>query len=64
LQCILPENDRQVRGHHIYGRPSGSSGSGVDGQPASQILLRFIFVDVGDLEVRGPLNGPKAWSKR
>jgi hypothetical protein len=36
----------------------------VDDQPASRILLRFIFVDVGDLEVRRPLNGPEAWSKR
>jgi hypothetical protein len=36
----------------------------VDDQPASRILLRFIFVDVGDLEVRRPLNGPEAWSTR
>jgi hypothetical protein len=64
LQHILPKDDRQVRGHHIFVCPSGSGGGGVDGQPASRILLRLIFVDVGDLEVRGPLNGPKAWSKR
>jgi hypothetical protein len=54
LQRVLPKDDRQVRGHHVLGCPSGSGSSGVDGQPASQILLRFIFVDVGDLEVRGP----------
>jgi hypothetical protein len=64
MQRVLPKDDRQVRGHHILGCPSGSGGGGVDGQPASRILLRFIFVDVGDLEVRGPLNGPEAWSKR
>jgi hypothetical protein len=23
----------------------------------------FIYVDIGYLEVRGPLNGPEAWSK-
>jgi hypothetical protein len=64
LQRVLPKDDRQVRGHHIFGRPSNSGGGGVDGQPASRILLRFIFVDVGDFEVRGPLNGPEAWSER
>jgi hypothetical protein len=64
LQRVLPKDDRQVRGHHILGCPSGSGSGGVDGQPASQILLRFIFVEVGDLEVRGLLNGPESWSKR
>jgi hypothetical protein len=64
LQRVLPNDNRQVRGHHISGCSSGSGGSGVDGQPASRILLGFIFVNVGDLEVRGPLNVPKAWSKR
>jgi hypothetical protein len=64
LQRVLPKDDRQVRVHHIFGRPSGSVGNGVDGQPASRILLGLIFVNVGDLEVRGPLNGPEAWSKR
>jgi hypothetical protein len=63
LQCILPENDRQVRGYHVFGCPSSSSGGGVDGQPASQILLRLVLVDVGDFEVWGPLNGPKARSE-
>jgi hypothetical protein len=63
LQRILPKDDRQVRGHHVLGCPGGSGGGGVDGQPASRILLRFIFVDIGDLEVRGALNGPEAWSK-
>jgi hypothetical protein len=63
LQCILPEDDRQVCGHDIFGCPSGSGGGGVDGQPASRILLRLVLVDVGDFEVRGPLNGPEAWSQ-
>jgi hypothetical protein len=63
LQCILPKNDRQVCGHHVFGCPSSSSGGGVDGQPASRILLRLVLVDVGDFEVRGPLNGPKARSE-
>jgi hypothetical protein len=64
MQCILPKDDGQVCGHHIFSRPSGSGGGGVDGQPASQILLRLVFVDVGDFEVRGPLNGPETWSER
>jgi hypothetical protein len=64
LQCILPEDDGQVCGHHILGRPSGLGDGGVDGQPASRILLRLVLVDVGDFEVRGPLNGPETWSER
>jgi hypothetical protein len=64
LQCILPKDNRQVCGHHIFGCPSGSGGGGVDGQPASRNLLRLVLVDVGDFEVRGPLNGPEAWSER
>jgi hypothetical protein len=63
LHCVLPEDNGQVCGHYVLGRPCSSSSGGVDGQPASWILLRFIFVDIGYLEVRGPLNGPKAWSK-
>jgi hypothetical protein len=54
----------KVCGHHIFGCPSGSGGGDVDGQPASRILLRRVLVDVGDFEVRGPLNGPEAWSER
>jgi hypothetical protein len=63
LQCILPEDDRQVCEHHIFGCPSSSGGGGVDGQPASWILLRLVLVNVGYFEVRGPLNGPEAWSE-
>jgi hypothetical protein len=63
LQRILPEDDGQVRGHHIFSCPSGSGGSGVDSQPTSRILLRLVLVDVGDFEVRGPLDGPETWSE-
>jgi hypothetical protein len=63
LQRILPEDDGQVRGHHIFSCPNGSGGGGVDSQPASRVLLRLVLVYVGDFEVRGPLNGPKAWSE-
>jgi hypothetical protein len=63
LQCILSENDGQVRSHHVFSCPSGLGGDRIDGQPTSRVLLRLILVDVGDLEVRGPLNGPEMWSK-
>jgi hypothetical protein len=29
-----------------------------------QVLLRLVLVDVGDFEVRGPLDGLETWSKR
>jgi hypothetical protein len=60
----LPEDDGQICGHHVFSRPSGLGGSRIDGQPASRVLLRFVLVDVGDLEVWGPLDGPETWSKR
>jgi hypothetical protein len=44
--------------------PSGSGSGGVDSQPASRVLLRLVLVDVGDFEVRGPLNGPETGSER
>jgi hypothetical protein len=44
--------------------PQQLGGGGVDGQPASQILLRLVLGDVEDFEVRGPLNAPEAWSER
>jgi hypothetical protein len=31
----------------------------VDGQPTAWFLLGFILVDIGDLEVRQPLNCPE-----
>jgi hypothetical protein len=63
LQRILPEDDGQVCSHHIFSFPSGSGGGGIDGQPASRVLLRLVLVDVGDFEVRGPLNDPETWSE-
>jgi hypothetical protein len=63
LQRVLPEDDGQVCGHHVLGCPGGSGSGSVDGQPASRILLRLIFVNVGYPEIRGPLNGSKTWSK-
>jgi hypothetical protein len=41
-----------------------ASQAGIDSQPSSQVLLGLIFVDVGDLEIRGPLNGLEARGKR
>jgi hypothetical protein len=35
-----------------------------NGQPAPRVLLGLVFVDVGDLEVGGPLDGPETRSKR
>jgi hypothetical protein len=60
----MPKNDGQVCSHHVFSRPSGPGGGRIDGQPASRVLLRLILVDVGDLEVRGPLDGPETRSKR
>jgi hypothetical protein len=64
LQRIVPEDDGQVRSHHIFSCPSGPGSSGIDSQPASRVLLRLVLVDVGDFEVRGPLNGPETRSER
>jgi hypothetical protein len=64
LHRILPEDDGQVRGHHIFSCPSDSGIGGVDRQPGSWVLLRLVLVDVGDFEVRGALNGPETWSER
>jgi hypothetical protein len=33
-------------------------------KPATRVLLGLILVNVGDLEVGGPLDGPETWSKR
>jgi hypothetical protein len=64
LQRILPKDDEQIHNHHIFDCPSGPGSGGIDGQPASRVLLRLVVVDVRDLEVRGPLDGPETWSKR
>jgi hypothetical protein len=54
----------QVRRHDVLHCPSSPSDSRIDGQPASRVLLRLVLVDVGDLEVGRPLNGPETGSKR
>jgi hypothetical protein len=64
LQCILPKGDGKVRGHYIFSCASGLGSGRIDGQPASRILVGLVFVDVGDFEVWGPLDGPKTRSKR
>jgi hypothetical protein len=63
LHRVLPQDNGQVRYHDILRGPSSSGGDRIDGQPASRVLLRLIFVDVRDLEVRRPLNGPEKRSK-
>ena len=61
LQRILPQDNGQIRRHHVLRRPGGGR---VDGQPTTRVLLGLVLVDVGDLEVGGPLDGPKTRSKR
>jgi hypothetical protein len=64
LHRVLPQDNGQVHRHDILYSPNSSGGGRIDGQPASRVLLRLIFVDVGDLEVRRPLDGLEARSKR
>jgi hypothetical protein len=64
LKRVLPQDNGQVRRHHVLRRPGGPGDSRVDGQPVARVLLRLILVNVGDLEVGGPLNGPETRSKR
>jgi hypothetical protein len=59
LQRILPKDDGQIYCHHVFSCPSGPGRGGVDSQPASRVLLGLVLVNVGDLEVRGPLKGPE-----
>jgi hypothetical protein len=58
LQCVLPQNDGQVHHHDVLRCPSSPGGGCIDGQPASRVLLKLIFVDVGDLEIRGAIGSP------
>jgi hypothetical protein len=60
----LPEDDGQICGHHVFSRPSGPGDGRIDVQPAYRVLLKLVLVDVGDLEVWGPLDGPETQSKR
>ena len=64
LQHVLPQDNGQVRCHHVLCCSGGPNDSRVEGQPAARVLLGLVLVDVGDLEVGGPLDGPKTWSKR
>jgi hypothetical protein len=64
LQCILPKDNGQICCHHVFCCPGGLGGGRVDGLPAPRVLLRLVLVDVGDFEVRGPLDGPETRSKR
>jgi hypothetical protein len=64
LQRVLPQDNGQVRRHDVLRCPSSPGRGRIDSQPASWVLVRLIFVDVGDLEVRRPLNGPETRSKR
>jgi hypothetical protein len=64
LQRIFPKDDGQICSHHIFSCPSGPGSGGIDSQPGFRVLLRLVLVDVGDLEVSGPLNGPETRSER
>ena len=60
----MPQDNGQVRCHHVLRRPGGPGGSRVDGQPVARVLLGLVLVSVGDLKVGGPLDGPETQSKR
>jgi hypothetical protein len=47
----------------VVRRPSGPGDSHVDGQPAARVLLGFIVVYVGNLEVRWTLNRSESGGK-
>jgi hypothetical protein len=50
--------------HYFFHCLGGPSGGRVDGQLATRVLLGLVLVDVGDLEVGGPLDGPETRGKR
>jgi hypothetical protein len=64
LQRVLRQDNGQVRSHNALYRPSSPGDSRVNGQPAVRVLLRLILVDVGDLEVGRPLDGPETRSEQ
>jgi hypothetical protein len=56
LEGILAQHNGEVQYHDIFSHPSSSGSDRVDNQSTSWILLSFIFVDVGDLEVQQSLR--------
>jgi hypothetical protein len=62
-QRVLPRDNGQVRHHDVFCRSGGLGGGCIDGQPTVRILLRLVLVDVGDLEVRRPLDRPEPGGK-
>jgi hypothetical protein len=59
----LPQDNGKIHRHDVLRCPSSPGSSRVDGQRAARVLLRLIFVDVGDLEVGRPLDGPEMQSE-
>jgi hypothetical protein len=64
LQCILPQDNGRVRHHDVFYCPSNPRSGHVDGLPSPRVLLGLVFVDVGDFEVRRPLDGPELGGER
>jgi hypothetical protein len=64
LQRVLSQDNGKVHRHHVLYCPGSPGSSRVDSQPAAQILLGVVLVNVGDLEVGRPLDGPETQSKR
>jgi hypothetical protein len=63
MQHGLPKENGQVHCHEVLRGPGSPSDSRVDGQPATWVLLRHVLVDVGDLEVGRPPDGPETRSE-
>jgi hypothetical protein len=63
LQRVLPLDDGQICHNYVFCCPCGPGGGRVDGQPATWVLLGLVLINIRDLEVGGPLDGPEMWSK-